>query len=407
MTFFFFFKFSGTIAGINTSNSVVSCYQILSTSKAVIVVVDDPLQLEEIYTIKDKLPHLKAIIQTMLLCEPVYGLWQWSELESMDTADVEDEYQRRLSMVSPNDCCCIVYAPETSENPKGVMLSHDNILFTCHGLVTRFDLQTRNETFLSSLPLSHVLGRVFELYLALTLAGVVYFTGKNAKGGSLVKSLFEVQPTFFVGGLQDYETIRATTMEIDEQSSSLKKSVGDWAKRITMKHHMERMAGQASNTIQYKLADKLCIGKVKALMGFQNCRNFLTSTASMTDETRNYFISVGIKILNFYGLSETSGVHCITSDGSKSFSTVGEPLIGMQTKIINKDANGSGEIFVRGRHVFMGYFGEFGKTTEVVDDEGWLRTGDVGYVNDEGYIFITSRIGNISPAPIENPVKPD
>lgn len=338
----------------------------------------------------------------MSLREPVDGLWQWSELESMETADIEDEYRQRLSMVSPNDCCCIVYAPETNENPKGVMLSQDNILFACHGLVTRFKLQTCNEKFLSSLPLSHVFGRIFELYLALTLAGVVYFAGKNAKEGTLVQTLFEVQPTFFVGDLQDYETIRATTMEIDAQSGSLKKSVGEWAKRITLKHHLEQIAGQPSNTIQYKLADKLCIAKVKALMGFQNCRHFLTSNTSMTDESRNYFISVGIKILNLYGLPETSGVHCIASDDSKNFSTVGEPLIGMQTKIINKDANGHGEICVRGRHVFMGFFGEIGKTVEVVDEEGWLRTGDVGYVNEEGYIFISSGNGNISSAPIEN-----
>lgn len=140
----------------------------------------------------------------------------------------------------------------------------------------------------------------------------------------------------------------------------------------------------------------------------------VTGAAPMNVETKKYFLSLDLPILDVYGMSETTGGHSLSTLDAPAFETSGKNMPGIKTKIINPDENGHGEICIQGRHVFMGYLNEKEKTIEAIDDERWLRTGDVGYVDKDGYIFITGRIKeliitaggeNIPPVLIENLVK--
>lgn len=403
--------------GVYTSNSVESCRHILESSKANIIIVDDDKQMEKIHEIRDQLPHLKTVVQTLSpYAEYVKtgdGYWRWSELESMDTSDVEEEYQQRLSQIVANECCCLIYTSGTVGNPKGAMLSHDNITYESYAVTSHIDFQNGNEKFVSYLPLSHIAAQIGELFLPLTLAGTVFFGDKNAMRGTLVQTLLKARPTFFFGVPRVYEKIQERMVNIGAQSGAIKRAIGSWAKGVTLQHHLNQIARLQSSSIQFKLA-KLIISKVKHALGFQNCRHFVTGAAPMSVDTKRYFLSLDMKILDAFGMSETTGGHCFCKEDFQSLETAGIAMIGMKTKIINHNENGHGEICMKGRHVFMGYVNEMEKTIEAITDDGWLRSGDIGYIDQNNYVYVTGRIKelivtaggeNIPPVLIENAVK--
>lgn len=409
----------GNIVGVYTTNSVDSCHYVLDSCKANIVIVDDAKQMEKIHAIKDKLPHLKAIIQTVSPYAPYVkradGYWRWSELEEMKTDDVEEEYQTRLKSIAPNDCCCLVYTSGTTGTPKGAMLSHDNFTWDAYSFTTFVDnLQMGKEVLVSYLPLSHVAAQIIDIFISMTIAATVYFADKDALKGSLVKTLVEARPTNFLGVPRVYEKIQEKMMQIGSQSGALKRAIASWAKSATLKHHMEKMAGRPSTSLQYKLANKIVMSKVKQALGLNRCKNFITGAAPMSVDTKKYFMSLDMPIVEAFGMSESTGGHCMGCLHDPTFESIGRNAPGTQTKIVNADEKGHGEICLRGRHVFMGYINDVEKTLEAIDDEGWLHTGDIGYVDNDGYIFITGRLKeiiitaggeNIPPVHIEDLVK--
>ena len=417
-----FFYFSGIVAGVYTTNSVDAVFHILQTSKANIVVVDDAKQMEKVFSIKDKLPHLKAVIQTLSpyaqYVKKSDGFYRWTELETIAEScgdEVEQEYQKRLSQIVANECCCLIYTSGTVGQPKGVMLSHDNLTWEPYSITVHLEnIQQGKEILVSYLPLSHVAGQMMDIFLPLTIAGTIYFADRDALKGSLVKTLLEAQPTLFLGVPRVFEKIQEKMMAAGAQSGALKRVVGSWAKGITLQHNLDRMAGRTSNSFQYKIANKLVMSKVKHALGLLRCKYMVTGAAPMSVETKKYFLSLDMPILDVYGMSETTGGHSLSTIQASSFETSGKNMPGTKTKIINPDENGHGEICCKGRHIFMGYLHEKEKTMEAFDDEGWLKTGDIGYVDQNGYIFITGRIKeliitaggeNISPILIENLVK--
>lgn len=375
--------------------------------------------MDKIFEIKDKLPKLKAVIQT----SPPYsqyikkedGYWRWNELDEIDTADVEEEYQKRSSQIVDNECCCLVYTSGTVGKPKGVMLSHDNITWTAHSLTVHFEnLQMGKEVIVSYLPLSHIAGQMLDVFLTLTTAATVYFADKDAMKGTLIKTLTEARPTTFLAVPRIYEKFEEKMIQAASQSNAIKRMLGSWAKNVTLQHHLDRMAGHQTNSLQYKLAKKLVMSKVKASLGFDRCKHFITGAAPLGIETKKFFFSLDMPIVDVYGMSESSGGIAMANIDQTAFETVGRALPGVEAKIINPTRDGEGEICLKGRNVFMGYVDEMQKTIESIDDERWLRTGDVGVIDNHGYMFITGRIKeliitaggeNIPPVLIENVVK--
>lgn len=375
--------------------------------------------MAKIFEIKDKLPHLKTVIQTL----PPYaqymkkedGFYRWSELEDMDTDDVEEEYERRLTSIVANESCCLVYTSGTVGKPKGVMLSHDNFTWNAYANTVRLDtIQNGKEVVVSYLPLSHVAAQILDIFVSLTVAATVYFADKDALKGSLVKTLIEARPTNFLGVPRVYEKIHEKMLQVASSNGALKRIISGWAKNVVLNHHLDRMAGHPSNSVQYKLAKKLVMNKVKQALGFDRTKNFLTGAAPMSNETKKFFLSLDMQIVEAFGMSETTGGHSMSNMNQATFETIGRQLPGVDTKVINRDDKGHGEICVKGRHVFMGYVNEPEKTAEAFTDDGFLRTGDVGFVDKDGYIFITGRIKeliitaggeNVPPVLIENSIK--
>lgn len=391
----------------------------LESSRANIVIVDEPKQMDKIKAIKDKLPHLKAVVQTL----PPFaqhirssdGYWRWSEIEAMNTDDVEDEYKRRLADIKPNECCCLVYTSGTVGQPKGAMLSHDNFTFDAYALSSHIDnIQMGKETIVSYLPLSHVAAQIVDIYTAMTIAGTIYFADRDVMKGSLVKTLLAARPTQFLGVPRIYEKLAEKMYQSLSQQGALKRLLAGWAKGVTLNHHMDRMGGLPSNSVQYKLAQKMFTSKVRQALGFDRTKTFLTGAAPLSLETKKFFLSLDIPILEAFGMSETTGAHTMSNINQTTFETIGRQLHGLQTKIINPNEVGHGEICVKGRNIFMGYVNEAAKTADAFVDDNWMRTGDLGYIDGDGYIFITGRIKeliitaggeNIPPVLIENNLK--
>lgn len=350
--------------------------------------------MEMIRKIKHKLPHLKAIIQIHSSiahdASSVDDCWSWSDLEDVKIDDVEDEYQSRLRNVAVNECCCLVYTSGTVGNPKGVMLSHDNLMFDAQSSISALgNIEMGQEVFVSYLPLSHLAAQMADVFFALTIAATVYFADRDALKSSLLETLVAAQPTFFLGVPRVFEKIHERMLAVGAQAGFVKKCIGKWAKRVTLEHHMNRLNGSPTNSLQFRIAQMTILGKVRQALGFKRCKGFLTGAAPISEATRNYFLSLDMPLIEGYGMTESSSVHLI---GSSMNPSAGKSLPGTETKIINKDLDGHGEICMRGRHVFMGYINEPEKSIEAIDNERWLHSGDLGYIDDNGFVHVTGRI---------------
>lgn len=275
------------------------------------------------------------------------------------------------------------------------MLSHDNLTFVSRTGCEFESMQNTQEVLVSYLPLSHIAAQIVDIYACLTIAGTVYFAEKDALKGSLSKTLRQVRPTRFLGVPRVYEKMHEKMLEIGSNQGFLMRAVGGWAKGVTLQHHLDKMAGKPSNSLQYQLAQKFIISKVKQAMGFDRCLTFSSGAAPMSVDTKKYFMSLDMPITEIFGMSESSGGHSFSTRESPYFDTIGKGLPGVVTKIRNPDSNGHGELFIKGRHIMMGYVGDIDKTFENIDDDGWLSTGDIGYIDNDGYIFITGRMKEI------------
>jgi long-chain-fatty-acid--CoA ligase ACSBG len=275
------------------------------------------------------------------------------------------------------------------------MLNHDNLTFVAKTGTEFEQMQNAQEVIISYLPLSHIAAQIVDIYASITVAGTIYFAEKDALKGSLSKTLRSVRPTRFLGVPRVYEKMHEKMLEVGANQSFLMRAVGSWAKGVTLQHHMDKMSGKPSNTLQYQLAKKFVISKVKQAMGFDRCSTFSSGAAPMNIETKKYFMSLDMPIIEIFGMSESSGGHSFSRTDASSFETIGKGLPGVLTKIRNPDEYGHGEIVIKGRHIMMGYVGDLDKTFESIDEDGWLATGDVGFIDNDGHIFITGRLKEI------------
>lgn len=403
----------GFTVGIYSTNNADACKYVALNSQCNVIVVENNQQLKKILQVWDDLPDLKAVVQyTGEVAEKRDNVYSWKEFMELSSQVSDDALQHRLSLLAPNKACCLIYTSGTTGNPKGVMLSHDNLCWTAGKAVDNAALLYASEVQLSFLPLSHIAGSLTDIYGAMACAATVYFAQPDALRGSLLGTLKEVRPTVFVGVPRVWEKMVEGIKHKSREFGFFKKKIGAWAKSVGYRTTIAEMNHEPLPGA-FKIAN-IMLKKAKGELGFDRCRIFMSGAAPIMKETIEFFYGLHIPLMEVYGMSECSGPHTVCSLDRFRTSSVGTEIPGVQTKLADKDEEGNGEVRMYGRHVFMGYLDEEEKTKETFDEELYLMSGDIGKKDKDGFLFITGRKKeliitaggeNIAPVPIEDTVK--
>ncbi|XP_061250667.1 long-chain-fatty-acid--CoA ligase ACSBG1 isoform X1 [Bos javanicus] len=407
----------GIITGIYTTSSPEACQYIAYDCRASIIVVDTQKQLEKILKIWKHLPHLKAVViyreAPPMRMPSVYTM---EELMELGNEVPEEALDVIINAQKPNQCCALVYTSGTTGNPKGVMLSQDNITWTARYGSQAGDIkpaEIQQEVVVSYLPLSHIAAQIYDLWTGIQWGAQVCFAEPDALKGSLVNTLREVEPTSHMGVPRVWEKIMERIQEVAAQSGFIWRKMLLWAMSVTLEQNLTCPSSDLK-PFTTRLADYLVLAKVRQALGFAKCQKNFYGAAPMTAETQHFFLGLNIRLYAGYGLSETSGPHFMSSPYNYRLYSSGKVVPGCQVKLVNEDAEGIGEICLWGRTIFMGYLNMEDKTCEAIDAEGWLHTGDMGRLDADGFLYITGRLKeliitaggeNVPPVPIEEAVK--
>ncbi|XP_024610072.1 long-chain-fatty-acid--CoA ligase ACSBG1 [Neophocaena asiaeorientalis asiaeorientalis] len=407
----------GIVTGIYTTSSPEACRYIAHDCRANIIVVDTQKQLEKILKIWKNLPHLKAVVifqeSPPTKMANVYTMEEFMDLGNEVTEEALDTI---INAQQPNQCCVLVYTSGTTGNPKGVMLSQDNITWTAHYGSQAGDIQpaeVQQEVVVSYLPLSHIAAQIYDLWTGIQWGAQVCFAETDALKGSLVNTLREVEPTSHMGVPRVWEKIMERIQEVAAQSGFIRRKMLLWAMSVTLEQNLTCPSSDLK-PFTTRLADYLVLAKVRQALGFAKCQKNFYGGAPMTAETQHFFLGLNIRLYAGYGLSETSGPHFMSSPYNYRLYSSGKVVPGCRVKLVNEDAEGIGEICLWGRTIFMGYLNMEDKTCEAIDADGWLHTGDSGHLDADGFLYITGRLKeliitaggeNVPPVPIEEAVK--
>ncbi|XP_029439013.1 long-chain-fatty-acid--CoA ligase ACSBG2-like isoform X1 [Rhinatrema bivittatum] len=404
----------GFAAGIYSTSSPEVCQHMAENCEANILVVEDHQQLTKILQIQHKLPQLKAIIQYHgELQEKRPNLYTWEELMQLGSDVQDSQLDEIISSQKANQCCTLIYTSGTTGNPKGVMLSHDNVTWSMRAFGNTLGLG-EEEVGVSYLPLSHIAAQALDIWMPLIFGGTTYFGEPENLKGSLVTTLQEVRPTFFLGMPRVWEKIMESIKTLNIESSVIKRKATDWARDIGLRANYNHMNGINSVPWGYSLADRLVLKKIHVAVGLDRCKVCSTGAAPISKDTLEYFMSVNLPIYEVYGMSESSGPHTVSNRKNFRITSCGKELLGCRTRIDKPDKDDNGEVCYWGRDVFMGYLNMKDRTEEALDEEGWLHSGDIGKLDQEGFLYITGRIKeliitaggkNIPPVPTEEAVK--
>jgi len=320
-------------------------------------------------------------------------------------ASGEDDFEKTALGIQPNELASIIYTSGTTGVPKGVMLTHANFVHNIKSLRSIVEF-TNKDVILSFLPLSHVLERMCTFAFLYTGATIAYAESIETVGENLI----EARPTIMVSVPRLFDKIYARVIDQVLAGSALKKKIFFWAVKIGKKQGKMRLRGGRVTgwlRFRYGLAKKLVFSKILAKTGGR-VRFFVSGGAPLSKDIAEFFYAAGLTVIEGYGLTETSPVvACNTIEGVK-FGTVGKPIPGVEVKIAP-----DGEILTRGPNLMKGYYKKEAETREVIVD-GWLHTGDIGFLDDEGFLVITDRKKdliitaggkNVAPQPIENLLK--
>jgi long-chain acyl-CoA synthetase len=381
---------------------------LLNDSGARAIFVSTADQARKIASIRAQVPGLEYVIGFAATKNDGCDM-TLADLEALgaqdDSSDRATAFKQAALAVAPDQLITLIYTSGTTGNPKGVMLTQDNVYSNC--IAVRDALQvSSSDLALSFLPLSHIFERTGDYFLFSMGVRIAYAESID----TVPVNMSEVKPSFMMSVPRLYEKIYARVLENAVAGGGLKKQIFFWAKRVGERWADERLAGRSVGGLlgmQYGLAKKLVFSKLHERTG-GNLKFFVSGGAPLSPEIAKFFYSAGLTILEGYGLTETSPVISCNTEKAIRIGSVGQPIAGVEVKIAE-----DGEILSRGPHIMRGYYNNPAATAEAIDAEGWFHTGDIGVLED-GYLRITDRKKdiivtaggkNIAPQPIENLLK--
>ena len=379
---------------------------ILNHSGAKVIVVAGAAQLEKLFQRRPQIPDLEHVIvvdggESI----PTECLHYETLIASAGGSEIAS-YRMRASQVLPGQLASIIYTSGTTGEPKGVMLTHTNICSNATDSCVIFDMKPGIDLAISFLPLAHIYGRTMDYVLLFGGISIAYVEDVNL----LSQALLELHPTVMAAVPRVFEKIYARIMEQGSKTTGVKRKLFDWAIE-TAKRAAPWRTGQKSADpllkLQWRLADKLVYSKIRVGTGGQ-LRIVFSGGAPLSRDLAEFFWSIGVLIYQGYGLTETSPV--LTSNyPNNRVGSSGKPIPNVSLRIAE-----DGEILAKGPCVMQGYYKSPDSTREVMTEDGWFRTGDIGYLDPDNYLFITDRKKDllktaagkfVAPQPIENALK--
>lgn len=380
---------------------------ILNNSESKGIIVSNKFQLNKLLKIRNKCRDLKfiVILNAKDYDASVKDLYTFADVQDLGKKFKKDNpnfFKESLDLAKPNDVCTIIYTSGTTGEPKGVVLTHYNILSNVQAALETYPINNE-DVFLSFLPLCHIFERMAGYYTAFSCGGTICYAESIE---TVAQNLLEVKPTIVTTVPRLFERIYSKIIKNVESQPEKKQKIFYWAIEVGREYAKAKKAKQipVGLSIKHKLADKLVFKKLRERTG-GNLRFFISGGAALPRELGEFFEAVGLLIIEGYGLTESSPVIAANRIDAYKFGTVGKPMPGVEVKIAS-----DGEILAKGPNIMQGYY-KNKKETEATIKDGWLYTGDIGVFDQDGFLMITDRKKHlfktsagkyIAPTPIEN-----
>ena len=393
------------IVGIYHSNLPDDCAYIINHSDAVVLVVENQDQLDKIIKVRKNLPHLKHIVIIDGKPSGAEGVMTWKEFLSKGKNVKDDEFLARTKEIQPKDVASLVYTSGTTGVPKGTMITHENLIFTSWSAHESVLLEPHFETLLF-MPLPHVFARII-VYVCIRAAITVNIV-ESLEGAVVVKSIKEVRPHFFVTSPRTYERAYTRITSTPQDAGGIKYKIFKWALKVgyaVSRLQQQKKPVKGLLAFKHKLANKLVFSKVQAVFG-GNIVYTVSGAAPLSKALAEFFHACGILILEGLGMTENTSFTNVNRIDNYKFGTVGPLGPEIEQKIAP-----DGEVLFRGKNVMSGYYKDPEETAETIDKDGWLHTGDIGMIDDNGFLRITDRKKeiivtsggkNVAPQRVEN-----
>jgi long-chain acyl-CoA synthetase len=389
----------GVTAPVYANSSPEDCRYVLAHSDAVGVLVEDEAQLEKIEAVRGELPGLRHVLTFSDLEALAERGSAFAGEQPSALADAESE-------IGEDDLFTFIFTSGTTGPPKACKILHRNYYEMARAVHESADIR-ENDLLLLYLPLAHNYGRLTHLLAPMARYTIAFCADPYAVADALLK----VKPTLFPSVPRVYEKIHTAVLARFDEATGIRRRLIDWALAVGRRVSVLRQEGRPvprGLEVQHRLADRLVYSKVKARLGGR-LRRGISGGAPLAVEILEFFHALDILILEGYGLSECTTGATSNRDDSFKFGTVGKALPGWELKLAE-----DGELLIRSPTVFAGYYKDDDATAAILDDDGWLATGDIATIDDEGFVTITDRKKdilvtaggkNVAPQNLENELK--
>ncbi|MCB1387748.1 MAG: long-chain fatty acid--CoA ligase [Rhodobacteraceae bacterium] len=399
-------------SGVYTTDSARQLAYLVNDSRSKFLFVENEEQLDKFLEVADEMPSLAKVI----IFDPE-GLHSFAHPKCLFLSDLYDlgrhhddvsVFNAEIDKARPEDTAVLIYTSGTTGNPKGVMLTQENIMAGMETSLYNLPF-TKGAEQLCFLPLCHILERIVSLYTPLIVSSTVNFAESPE---TVFDNLREISPHGFVAVPRVWEKIYSRVLVMAQESTL----IGRWAFGQALKAGRARAECLLEDrpipggvALRYKVWDFLVLANLRRMLGMDRIIQGLTGAAPISPDLLRWYFSIGVPIYEGWGMSETSGIGTINLPGANRVGSIGRSCIGIDTRIAP-----DGEIQVKGLNVFSGYLNKPDKTAEAFTEDGWMRTGDVGRIDNQGFVTITGRMKdiiitaggkNITPAEIESRLK--
>ncbi len=371
-------------AGVYTTCSPEEVQYIVNHAEASVMLVENELQAKKVAEQRENLPHLKQVVAMKGAGDLGEDVMSWEDFMALGAESEDAAFDEAVAALEPDGLATLIYTSGTTGPPKGVMLTHENLAWTAAQLASTMDSR-EGDCVLSFLPLSHIAEQLVTIHGPITFGGAAYYAESMA---DVPGNLKEVQPTIFFAVPRLWEKFYAKVQTKLEETTGPKVHLIKWVRGVCTEVSAHRNRGQdlpLALEIQYKLADKLVLSKLKPALGLSRARFCVSGAAPISKELLEFFASIDIIIHEVYGQSEDSGPTTLNLMGRTKLGSVGPAIPGVEVKIAE-----DGEIMVSGKNVCAGYFKDPKATAETFVD-GWMHSGDLGEFDAQGFLNITGR----------------